>query len=57
MNWKQTAAAAILLGLTAALVVWWLERFEAERLHNDVRHYLEKYDEFRTWLKDKEEEA
>lgn len=31
MSWKQTIASAILLGLVAAAVVWWLERFEEDR--------------------------
>ncbi len=54
MSYKHAILIAVGLGLTAALVVWWLERFEAERLHGEVRTYLERYDEFRAWLDEKE---
>ncbi len=39
-----------ILGITAAAVVWFLERFESNKLHTEVRGYLERYDEFRDWL-------
>lgn len=42
--------AGLILGITAAAIVWFLERFEGQRLHSEVREYLEKYDEFRNWL-------
>jgi hypothetical protein len=55
MNYRQVILIGLLLGVTAALVVWWLERFEADRLHGEVRTYLERYDEFRDWLTKQEE--
>ena len=42
--------AGLILGVTAAAMVWFLERFEGQRLHSEVREYLERYDEFRAWL-------
>jgi hypothetical protein len=42
--------AGLILGVTAAAIVWFLERFEGQRLHSEVREYLERYDEFRAWL-------
>lgn len=41
---------AAVLGIVAAAVVWYLERFESRRLHAEVRQYLSRYDEFRAWL-------
>lgn len=40
----------LVLGFTAAVVVWYLERFEMNRLHAEVANYLERYDEFKEWL-------
>lgn len=50
MTTRQILLAGLVLGVTAAAVVWWLERFEVERLHAETRNYLERYDEFREWL-------
>lgn len=50
MSTRQVVAIGLIMGLTAAAVVWWLERFESERLHGEVRSYLDRYDEFRDWL-------
>lgn len=46
---KQALVIGATLGVVAALTVWWLERFELNRLHADVRHYLENHDAFRDW--------
>jgi hypothetical protein len=40
---------AIVLGVTAAAVVWALERFETERMFGEMRAYLEKHDAFRRY--------
>lgn len=53
MSNRQVVIAGAVLGLTAAVVVWWLERFQVERLHGDIREYLSRYDEFRDWLQAK----
>lgn len=47
---KGLVVAALVLGVTAAALVWWLERFQVDKLHSEVHDYLEKYDEFRQWL-------
>lgn len=49
MTWKQTLALAAIMGLVAAAVVWWLERFEVEKLHEHFRQYLDKVDAFKAW--------
>lgn len=50
MNYRQVIATGLILGLTAAVVVWFLERFESQRLHGEVRSYLTNYDAFREWV-------
>lgn len=51
---KQDLAKVILtglaLGITAGAVVWFLERFETARLHEEVRDYLTNYDKWREWM-------
>lgn len=49
VNVKQALIIGLTLGLTAAVVVWFLERFESDRLHSEVSNYLHRYDEFRKW--------
>jgi hypothetical protein len=53
MNTRQVILTGLVLGLTAAVVVWWLERFELNRLHGEVRHYLANVDAFRAWTKER----
>ena len=53
MNYKQAAVIGIALGITAGLIVWFLERFETDRLHREVRGYLKNVDEFNEWLREK----
>lgn len=39
------------LGITCAAIVWWLERFEANRLVDELRSHLDGMsDEYRQWL-------
>lgn len=45
----RTIITGVVLGVVCALVVWWLERFEIDKLHGEVRSYLEKVDEFKRW--------
>lgn len=49
MSNRQVIVAALVLGLTAAAAVWWLERFELERMHAEWAVYLERYEGFREW--------
>lgn len=49
MSWPKAVAVAIMLGLVAGAVVWYLERFEVARLHTEISGYLSRYDEFRNW--------
>ncbi len=51
---KTALITGATLGVVAALVVWFLERFELNRLHGDVRHYLENHDAFRAWQRDQQ---
>ena len=47
---SKVLLTGLILGVVAAGVVWFLERFEGRRLHAEVREYLDKYDEFRAWM-------
>lgn len=49
VSWKQTLVLAALMGVVAAGVVWFLERFETDRMHAQMREYLEKHEAFRLW--------
>ena len=44
MTHKQVIMAALVLGLTAALVVWWLEQFNRERLKSDWTRFVESWE-------------
>lgn len=48
-TWKHTLLAAVVMGMVAAGLVWWLEHFEVSRLHAEVSDYLAKYDKFKLW--------
>lgn len=49
MSWRQVIIAAAVLGAVAGLVVMWLERFEVQKMHAQLREYLERHDRFREW--------
>jgi hypothetical protein len=53
-SWREDLARIIMvgavLGITAGAVVWFLERFESDRLHEEVARYLRDYDAFNEWL-------
>ena len=42
----------VVLGISAALVVWFLERFETERLAERFQAMLRDHDAYRAWLED-----
>lgn len=51
MTWKQVMVCAVILGVAAAGVVWFLERFEVAKLHTEMSDYLKKVDGFTEYLK------
>ena len=55
MTWKQTFAAAVVLALVAAAVVWYLERYNGERMMAQLQAYLRKTDQFRAEYPETEE--
>lgn len=48
-EWGKLAAACVLISVFCAALVWWLERFETERLAAQFQAYLGKVDRFRDW--------
>lgn len=57
MSLKQAIVFGVVFGLVAALVVWYLERFELNRLHGEVREYLGNRDKFQTYLDERQSES
>lgn len=53
MSLKQAVVFGVVFGLVAAMVVWYLERFELNRLHGEVREYLGNRDRFEDFLREK----
>lgn len=47
---RRAILAGLVLGITAGVVVWFLERFELNRLHGEVNEYLSKRAEFHDFL-------
>ena len=54
MTVKQALIVAIAFGITAAIVVWYLERFEINKFHGEVQHYIRNYDKFAEYLRETE---
>lgn len=54
MTIKHAIVFGIIFGLVAAAVVWYLERFELNRLHGEVKQYLDKRDGFEAYLRERE---
>jgi hypothetical protein len=52
-QYKQAVIIGITLGVTAAVIVWFLERFERGQLHTEVRDYLKQWDAFDAWRKER----
>lgn len=44
MNLRQTMLAAVVLGLTCAAVVWWLEQFNRRVLIDEWTRFVEGWD-------------
>lgn len=53
MTWRQVVVAAVVLGCVAAGVVWWLERFELEKMYGEIGNYIGKREEFNRWMKER----
>lgn len=53
MTLKQALIIAVVFGLVAAAVVWWLERFEINKFHGEVQDYLQNQGAFRQWLNER----
>lgn len=54
MTIKHALVIAITFGIVAALVVWWLERFEINKFHGEVQSYIRNYDKFTEYLRENE---
>lgn len=52
MTLKQALVFGAVFGFVAAIIVWYLERFELNRLHGEVRHYLKNYEAFKSYMKE-----
>lgn len=57
MSLKQAVVFGVVFGLIAAAVVWYLERFELNRLHGEINEYLGKRDEFTEFLRTRDNGA
>lgn len=57
MTLKQAVAFGIIFGVVAACIVWYLERFELNRLHGEVKDYLSHSDKFREYLRETGQES
>lgn len=51
---RRAVLSAALIAVFCALIVWWLERFETRRMHEEIGTYLSRYSEFREWLESRE---
>ncbi len=50
LNIKQALVIAVVFGLVAACVVWYLERFEINKFHGEVQDYMKNQNAFQEWL-------
>lgn len=53
MPLKHWILVAVIFGIVAAAVVWWLERFEVNKFHGEVRQYLNHYELFEQWMRER----
>ncbi len=54
---RESILAAALIAVFCAAIVWWLERYETQRMHSEIGTYLHRYSEFREWLEARERGA
>ena len=59
-NVRSLVLVGLVLGVTCAGIVWWLERFELQKVRQEIRDtlageaesYLQVQDAFRDWLRE-----
>lgn len=51
---QQAIIAGVILGVVCAGIVWYLERFEARKLHSEMDSYLAKHAQFQDFLSKRE---
>jgi len=54
MTLRQAIIIAVVFGIVAAAVVWWLERFEINKFYGEVQHYMKHQTAFQEYLRDRE---
>jgi hypothetical protein len=52
---RNAVISGVLLGIVAGLVVWYLERFEMERMYAEINSTLGKHAAFDDYLKERGE--
>lgn len=52
MSTRQLIVFIAAVSVLAAGLAWWLQRFELDSLHADVRKYLANIDKFKAWEAD-----
>lgn len=50
-EYRPALAAGVILGVVAALVVWYLERFETQRVWREAEEFLKNHALFDEWLR------
>ena len=44
MTWRQALTMALVMGMIAAGIVWWLESFERDRLAKDWQGFIDSWE-------------
>lgn len=52
---RNAIVSGLVLGVVAACVVWWLERFESRRMIGEVETYLRRHADFQGYLRERGE--
>lgn len=55
MSPRQLIVTSVLVGVVAAAVVWFLERYQAELLAMKFQQVLRSHDAFNEWLRQQQE--
>lgn len=53
LSLKNAIVIAVVFGIVAAAVVWYLERFEINKFHGEVQHYMKNQRAFQEFLREK----